>query len=227
MRNKKSNKVKRLIISCLSFSLLLSGCTGSPYIKDVYYHPKFKTDYTIEEHIERISALTEENFSKELASGELVSYKVEIVYAYDEDPEYFLIELEYAQAWDKEYYDSYDVEYVRYSTRYRHLIGYIRSDKYWSLEGFKEGRSSYLYYGYADNKKYYNGDGVEAIEKDGQIITLFDAIRCIYGDGVGISPEFHMHKDGEDPCCIGEVIPEKCYQGMSECRLVLGRELYK
>lgn len=225
VKQKNSTKAKRLIICCLSFSLLLSGCACSnPYIKDVYIHPKFKTDYTIEEHIKRISAKTERNFAEELANSELVSYNVEIVYAYDGDPEYFLIELEYAEEWESIYMES-GVTPISYSTKYRHLIGYIRSDKYFRIGDFREGRSSYRYYGYTDNKKYYNGDGIEAVEKEGQIIKLFDRVRCCSWYGDGISPEFHIHKDEENPCCIGEVIPEKYYQGMSESRLVLNGEL--
>ena len=199
--------------------MLLSGYTCSnPYKKYVYEHPKFKTDYTIEEHIEKISALTEENFAEELASGKLVSYNVEILYAfYDEDPEYFLIELEYAEEW-KGWYITEDVEEIEYKTKYKHTIGFIQYDEYRYMSTlynfhdahFLDGRSSYRYYGYMDDKKYVGAAGLQAIEKDGQIIKLFEA-DCISHGNEGISPEFHTH-DESSPCVLNEVVPEKSYE---------------
>lgn len=234
VKQKNSTKAKRLITCCLSFSLLLSGCTCSnPYIKYVYEHPKFKTDYTIEEHIERISALTEENFAKELASGKLVSYNVEILYAfYDEDPEYFLIELEYAEEW-KGWYVTGEVEKIEYKTKYKHTIGYILYDEYHYLTGiynyydFVDGRSSYRYYGYADNKKYVGFEGLQAVEKDGQIIKLFSE-ECISKRNDGVSPEFHIH-DESSPCLLNQVVPEnsyKCLMNWYGAYPVAGGKLY-
>ena len=221
MRNKKSNKVKKLIISCLSFSLLLSGCGRFNHkIKDVYGHPGFKTDYTIEEHIERISKRTEERFAEQLQSGLLVSYSVNILYAfYDEDPEYFLIELEFDREWEGEYTHPFSAttKYA-YKTKYMHTIGFIWNDKYYlcldRFGDFVEGKSSYYYYGYSDSKKYY-GSGVQAVEKDGQIVKLFSDL-CISNGGVGVSAEFHTHYNENDPCCLNEVVPESNYKNLME-----------
>lgn len=241
VKQKNSTKAKRLITCCLSLSLLLSGCTRcNPYIKDVYSHPKFKTDYTIEEHIERISKRTEKRFAKELASGELVSYNVEILYAfYDEDPEYFLIELEYAEERSSAYQTCALDEnkrniIVQYKTKYMHMIGFIQYDKYYYLghtytHSFKPGRSSYQYYGYANNKKYVGATGLQAVEKDGQIIKLFSP-ECIYGSGnSGHSPEFHTHGE-KTPCVLNEVVPETSYDFLMEgypSDRITGSELYK
>ena len=78
---------------------MFAGCTSGGYT-----HPKFKTKYTEEEHVQRITARTEEIFAEEIESGEILNYEVEIVYAfYDNDPEYFLVELEYAEEWESRY----------------------------------------------------------------------------------------------------------------------------
>ena len=80
---------------------LLVACDldiGTRYPGQTYKHPDFVTAYTQEEHIQRISERTQTRFSKEIESGEIVNYTVEIVYAfYDNDPEYFLVNLEYAE----------------------------------------------------------------------------------------------------------------------------------
>ena len=75
--------------------VLLGACSCVP---GYYRHPRFKTKYTIEEHIQRISERTEEKFSWQIAEGIIADYTVDIIYAfYDDDPEYFLVELEYAE----------------------------------------------------------------------------------------------------------------------------------
>ena len=43
-------------ISCLLSMFVLSGCDQGTN----YKHPPFSTQYTVEEHIERISAITDE-----------------------------------------------------------------------------------------------------------------------------------------------------------------------
>ncbi|MBQ8229916.1 MAG: hypothetical protein IJZ32_04405 [Clostridia bacterium] len=241
-------KAKRLIISCLSCVLFLSGCTYRNSCSDTsrrdgpfFEHPEFKTDYTIEEHIERISTLTEENFANELASGELVSYNVEILYAfYDEDPEYFLIELEYAEERSSSYETCARDEnkrniIVQYKTKYMHMIGFIKYDKYYHLRyiyahQFVPGRSSYRYYGYTNNKKYVGAAGLQAVEKDGQIIKLFspECIRRSEGNS-GHSPEFHTHGEST-PCVLNEVVSEDSYDYLMEgypSLMITGSELYK
>jgi len=169
-------------ISCiLAFSTLLVfglytelGC-ASPGD----HHAEFRTKYTVEEHIERITKRTEERFATQIEEGELISWKIEIVYAfYDNDPEYFLVELEYAEEIESgyEFYSSVP-EYTQYITKYQHIIGYIKDDRY--LMGlphydlFMDGRSVWALNGYEDSKKYY-GDKIQAVQVDKEIMQLCD-----------------------------------------------------
>lgn len=150
-----------------------------------YTHPDFVTQYTVEEHEQRIAERTEKRFAREIANGVIVDYKVEILYAfYDDDPEYFMVELEYRREWE----DSYECDDytnstfygkdIVYTTKYRHIIGYISNDNYMTgllrYDEFEYGRSSYTKAGYEYAKKYYGG-GVHAVEKDGQKITVYES----------------------------------------------------
>lgn len=165
------------------------GCT-QPLGGD-YAHPDFSTEYTIEEHVQRIKDRTEEIFQVDMQSGEIVDYSVEIVYAfYDEDPEYFLVEIEYANEWRGVYhtnYPRYDDDTpteIEYTTRYKHLIGFIENDTYKTgLNGyfgqdkaaFKDGKSCYNLLGFSNNKKYY-GASIFAVESNGEILRIYSSM---------------------------------------------------
>lgn len=174
------------------FFVLLGSFVGcSQPIGGGYVHPNFSTEYTIDEHVQRIKDRTEGIFQDEIQSGAIVDYSVEIVYAfYDEDPEYFLVEIEYANEWDGVYhtnYPRYDDDTpmdVEYTTRYKHLIGFIENDTYKTgLHGyfgkdkaaFKDGKSCYDLLGYAGNKKYY-GASMFAVESNGGIVRIYSSI---------------------------------------------------
>ena len=154
-------------------------------------HPIFKTEYTEEEHIARLSARTEERFASEIESGEIVDFEIEIVYAfYDNDPEYFLVTLEYAE----EFFIAEEK-----ATKYKYTIGIIVQDeyRYCSLEGyingFKDGPSPYHYLGYENAKKYYGGakhavateEGVLLIYTSYENMNLPVGLSTIYGDDEG------------------------------------------
>ena len=238
------------IISLSAWGLISLVIFSSDVSKEGdYVHPDFVTEYTIEEHIERIKQRTKERFANEISSGEIVNFTVDIVHAfYDDDPEYFLVELEYKDEWIGKYANEYKwsniagllpekpEEYVYYSTKYKHFLGKITNDWYhsgiwfyqkfntpWTEEvldevwymqesyvkaresykdvEFMDGRSAYSLCGYGDAKKYY-GSGIMAIEKDEQIIKLFD-FDCLqlyvnpYEERFDNSAEFHTHYNGE------------------------------
>ena len=211
--------MKKFLALLLCTVCLFSGCKGG------YKHPKFKTEYTIEEHIVRIEERTKERFEEEIASGELVSYNVDIVYAfYDNDPEYFLVELEYANEWEN-LIDENSPEYGTYTTKYKHLIGYIEGDNYWtglySYDDFMDGRSSYRIFGYSTAKKYYGGH-IQAVEENGELITVFD--RNCFHNSFGDRVEFHIHY--QKSCYTYEVVAKEEYKELMESNFKLFPKKY-
>lgn len=177
---------KICIIIVAIICCLFVGCTQK--LGGNYIHPDFSTDYSIEEHVERIKERTKQVFQDDIQSGAIIDYSVEIVYAYyDEDPEYFLVEIEYANDWNGEYhtnyprYDDETLTKIEYTTKYKHLIGFIENDMYKTgLRGyfgqdkaaFKDGKSCYELLGYANDKKYY-GAGVFAVRKNDEMMRIY------------------------------------------------------
>lgn len=238
-------KGKKRLVFCLSLSLLLSGCAEK--IGD-YKQPVFQTKYTEEEHIQRISQRTEAIFEEEIESGKLLKYNVEIVYAfYDEDPEYFLVELEYVDECIKVTYENpnysldtgkQEPQYIEQTTRYQHFIGFIENDNYKTgllhydsgssntKQCFMAGRSAYALYmegkGEQYGKKYYGGR-VQGIERSGEIIVVA-GMDC-YENGI----EWHQHTPNSTytKCNIGDVVPENLYENYMHSNYKLFIRLYQ
>ena len=156
-----------------SFAIFACSCECPPR-KGWYEHPDFVTKYTIEEHIQRITARTEERFQEDIENGFIVDIFVDIVYAfYDDDPEYFLVEIEYKEkipndqltgiAHDPPFpygigYDENDKICWIYTDKITHFIGYIEDDRYRTglIYGyFHSSPSPYTVCGYKHEKKYY------------------------------------------------------------------------
>ena len=166
----------RLLFNCVD--CLPISCSHEPWSH--YKHPDFITAYTEEEHIQRITERTQIRFSEKIESGAIVNYTVEIVYAfYDNDPEYFLVNLEYKYPWR-----SLDVSgNLIYETKYQHFLGYIENDEYYTgLTGytgeygdsmFIDGRNAYEVAGCGGAKKYYGSDVFAVETKDG-LLQIFD-----------------------------------------------------
>ena len=237
--------MKKLLPLSLGAVCLFSGCTirkgcNSPE------NPEFETEYTIEEHIEILSKRTEKRFAEEFANGEIVNYSIDILYAiYDDDPEYFLIELEFAQEWEGKYKNPYHEEnqtdeYITYKTKNKHFIGFIQNDEYYigldlyckkgkdfynsekeiAADGFLDGKSAYRLYGHEQSKKYY-AMGEQAVERDSELIVLFSSDDMRLSDGT--SPEFHVHQDKQDRCAYGEKISKGTRDTKKEIR---NRDIY-
>ncbi len=201
---------------CLFMTGCFLGCGNCIMVDGNYVHPKFKTVYTVEEHIERIKAETEERFSNEIENGVLVNYTVDIVHAfYDDDPEYFLVELEYADEWRGITYTSDEPYTIEYFTKYKYLIGFIKNDNYKTgliiCDDFVDGRSAYTLSGYKTAKKYY-GAMICGVEKDGEILQIYK------GHG---SVEF-----GDPECLTQKIVPKSSYKRLMESNYKLQERYY-
>ena len=208
--------MKKFFAICLAFLFAFAciSCAGEKYI-----HPDFETEYTVEEHVERIRKRTEERYAEEIESGELVDFEVEIVYAfYDDDPEYFLVEFEYAEEFWVRYGDE---KGTKYQTKYKHLIGFIQNDDYWlcAMINIYEnyGRSSFDVFGYSDAKKYY-GHHIEAVAlENGKILQIYDG--WFGGDALGSNPghlEFHYINNPTAGCFTQKIVTEDRYKDLME-----------
>ncbi len=172
--------MKKFIPCTLAFlTVFLAGCYESNWADSNYVHPKFKTEYTVEEHLERLKDLTEKRFEDSLKNRRIVNYDVEILYAfYDEDPEYFLVELEYAEEWETTY-KGLPKSVIKYTTNRKHLIGFIYKDNYYmGLDGysdFQDGISAYTYLGYCEDRKYYGASNLGVFTEKGimKVYTLY------------------------------------------------------
>lgn len=184
-------KVLTWILACCLFILSFSACACRTNIDGGYTHPVFKTKYTVEEHIERITARAQARFAEDIESGLVVDIFVDIVYAfYDDDPEYFLVEVEWKE--EKEYEFSFYEKEKNYTfvTKYIHLVGFIRNDVYVyglmkcpygrrgekNIDTYMPGKSPYTICGYRDGKKYY-GSGSFAVQTDEGLLRIYNARR--------------------------------------------------
>ncbi len=169
----------------------------------------FSTNYTAEEHIQRIEERTADIFDVDIVNEIVKGFTVDIVYSiYENKPEYFVVEVEYTG------YFSYSLNYENYaySTHYKHIMGYIYQDDYYVLEDsyavvghlaglrvedyMKIGQSPYSvfadftskkYYGYLD--EYANSRGVYAVEEDNEIVEIATT-KCLDHEGC-----FEIHSE--------------------------------
>ena len=199
----------------------LSGCdiNDGPNMES-FLLPEWETQYTVEEHEQRIRQKTQEIFEEQIANGEIVNYQVEILYAfYDNAPEFFLVQLEYSyerpvKGKDENGNDTW------HDTKYSHLIGCTVSDKYYLLNAyyavgydaetwFMPGRNMYEVCGYQNEKKYFGTYDVQAVEVDGRMIELVG--KDCYQNGDCTALEFHAHGNGTT-CSCGNEIPQSSFQ---------------
>lgn len=132
------------------------------------------SDYTEQEHIARISTLTEEIFAEPLELGLLISYEVEILYDFYGAPRFFMIDFEYGV----DVGDEVEIagEKHIYTTRQGHFVGEIEADKYYcpiQSGGYKDGPNPYEYLGYGDAKKYFLSDRFAIDTSDG-LLQIYD-----------------------------------------------------
>lgn len=150
--------------------ILISGCKYEFYKPNIEV-PKFQTQYTEQEHLDKIKTLTEERFRKEVWKESFVPIyefydcAVYMIYSFNDNPEYFLVELRYKEKVEEN-------ESARF--QYKHLFGFIMNDEYYQYGAVHFERSQFAANNLLDNKKYYginnsNGNVCLGYEKDGVI----------------------------------------------------------
>ena len=176
MKNNKKTLVVFIAILCLLSCFNFASCNENQQQMQI---PKFTTQYTEQEHVQRIEQYFREYLRKGhvINRGEIKDIYVEILYSYHtHDPEYALIEIEYTQPFSR----SFDKDGEKsYTTKYRHTYVRITNDNYYvacseysnSFETCKDGQSVYTVLGYKNNKKYF-GDLWRSVEIDGQITDI-------------------------------------------------------
>ena len=182
------SRIFMIVLLCLLVPAL-GALIFIDFINDIppynpYEFPEFSTQYTEEEHIQRLSARTEERFADYIESERLLDYEVELVYSfYNEDPEYFLIEITYLGT--DSHCQTNEFGARECITRYAHAIGYLKNDEYYlglnsystsensqnELDGFIKDKSLWEIFDYDEGKKYY-GSGVQAVQTDEGILQL-------------------------------------------------------
>ena len=182
--------IKMLASAVLLF--VLSGCAISPGQEQIvfmgcvlpvsknYYGGKpftFETQYTEEEHEERIKGIAEEHGWQ--------TVEVEIVYALDGLPEYFVVETQ----------DFLSDPY--------YCIGRIVNDEYYIADCGNRGntQSPYTVAGYATAKKYY-GTKFLAVEVDGQLMKIAEYIgdATNYNGWEYLNPVVEVTADEKTEC---------------------------
>lgn len=226
---KRSHCILSLFLVC---PFLLSSCFDVVEKLKEYFNPEpyvFSTQYTEEEHIQRLKDRTEEMFWVDQINEVIKGFTVDIVYSIAENtPEYFVLEVEYT-----EHVPYTFNEHTGNTTPYRHLMGYIYKDDYYVLEDsyiwygrdglrvkdcLKVGPSPYSAIGNPDGEKYYGRPrsedyGVYCVETDGNMVQIATT-RCLKHSGC-----FDIHReelqqyspkvDCTSP--IGGIIPKEEY----------------
>jgi len=109
----------------LVMSVCLNAC-------QFFGKPRYQSQYTPEEHVQKLTQITEKRYAHLIESGELVDVRVEILHAfYDDAPEFFLITLEFLNEWKCICpLLATETQSGEYFTKYMHTIGRIKNDEY-------------------------------------------------------------------------------------------------
>lgn len=178
--------------------------------------------YTEQEHISRISAFTEEIFAEELESGELDSYKVELLYDFYGAPRFYLVDFVYRNEYTNKIHVS--GTWYEYTTDCGHFIGEIREnddDIYYNSNvegGYKDGPNPYKYLGYENAKKYWVKD-VFAIDTPNGLLQIYQ--RTDYINTAPVHVDVHYGHDFTQKLLTKEDRDSKMYLYSHYMRLYL------
>lgn len=211
----KKSRFLVIILAMIFFCLTLVSCGGQPTVITDY-----KTQYSEEEHIQRISEQVEERFYNDLQSGEIVNYQVELIHSFiSDDPRFFMLQFEYAEEFEREYknpayhYSSASdlPKTITRRMKHRYIIGYIQDEEYRvGLAGFcailQDGKNPYEVFGHNNAKKYF-GRGVYAVEIEGKRLRIFEG-----HDGQSIPAEFETREEYTEQYYMKRSEEYTCYR---------------
>ena len=150
-------RTKRLmLLSCVSLILItfiLTSCrcgVTNPAYEKIYGDGSYISVYNPEQHVERLSEIVEEKYVvKDNRSKYLKDYSINIVYSFDDKPEYFLLELcwRHAGAPENELF-------------YSHMVGIIYRDNYYFTSAYIGSRLDYYPFTEENGKSFYSLSGV-------------------------------------------------------------------
>ena len=150
---KKILKVIILFVT-LILSFVFASCGNitlvPPGRETIYVDENYISVYNSEQHIERLSKIVEEKYAnKDNSSKSLQDYSVNIVYSFDDKPEYFLLEM----CWGDN--DTPENELI-----YSHMVGIIYKDNYYFTSAYIESRLDYYPFTEENGKSFYSLSGV-------------------------------------------------------------------
>ena len=146
-----------LLMSMFPFFVCSCGTSVGGYEK----LSPFKTALTAEEHVTNITWRTIKKFVQQLGRGDIKSYSVEILWSFDENPEYFLIEFE-------DYISDYSAELFENA----YIVGYIVNDVYYQYYYYPKFEKSPFKIQNADNEKKYYGFNVMAVKEGEEFLCV-------------------------------------------------------
>ena len=141
----------------------------------------FKTELTAEDHIAKIIERTEEKYAEQIADGRIKSYTVEILWSFDENPEYFLIDFDgYSYV-----HNDWPNETILVENAY--IVGYIENDKYYMYYYYPKFEKSPFKKQNLENEKKYYGYTVMAVKKDKELLCINGTVDDKYAPGTFLS----------------------------------------
>jgi len=179
--------VRFLFIHCIVFVSILSIIFLTQLFldaikidgRDPYYNEvqreEWTTNLTEEEHYQNIVERTEKYIKIEEEinpSFNVVSHEVYLVYAFDDNPEFFLVEFTFEHK-------------TTFEKKYSHIMGRIFNDEYYEIlcECYEHEESVYTKAGVLDKKLYFHYDPwgkketIFAYEHNGNIFRITDIYK--------------------------------------------------
>ena len=236
MKKEKIKTILKKVICCIviipivcvfgsKYILLLLGALILPLFPSYVpsEHAEFATQYTEEEHIERLTQIVDYYIEKYWwrTGSEVTERKIEILYSfYDGDPEYFMITYKvdpYIKYTNTPYGNNFyrcPETLSRRSTYFE--LGTIIYDNYKLIPIAGTHRTASMQWGnifevlgYENSKKYYGNNCFGVENENGDVELIYEYGVCEFtGEMLEKAPEnnvessyyYHLHNAGENGC---------------------------